>query len=356
MVGIKACQGPSHSPQFQDSCSQNRLKNGPFSPQNGPPHGTTARETPHRTPICNHSMVQFLWRKNGSPWRPPLDIRAIVLNFQDDLRWGFRGRGQIMVRQPIWNALAKTNRTTVHVRSRKPSCRHMPCAPINAKHHTTGGFVRDTLKWIWHPLLALLPCIKLYLRVPLTAGGGGGGAQKVRCGPATVLQPRLPSHGLHRLPSSIRVRPAIGPLRCTLSSLAWAGSVGGGGGGVSREPPHHRQNGSGGWIPIPPPAPTEEYAIQLDHQGDQLGRGCPCYQTTLPTVRRRPPPSPPGRRQRSDQHSGIGTRARRPPSPRRHFGIFFFLTRDRSSTKCPLRVHIAGHGSVTGPTLGMGLV
>ena len=34
----------------------------------------------------------------------------------------------------------------------------------------------------------------------------------------------------------------------------------------------------------------------------------------------------------------------------------FFLTRDRSSTKCPLRVHIAGHGSVTGPTLGMGLV
>ena len=27
--------------------------------------------------------------------------------------------------------------------------------------------------------------------------------------------------------------------------------------------------------------------------------------------------------------------------------FFFFLTRDRSSTKCPLRVHIAGHGSVT---------
>ena len=36
--------------------------------------------------------------------------------------------------------------------------------------------------------------------------------------------------------------------------------------------------------------------------------------------------------------------------------LFFFLTRDRSSTKCPLRVHIAGHGLVTGPTLGMGLV
>ena len=38
------------------------------------------------------------------------------------------------------------------------------------------------------------------------------------------------------------------------------------------------------------------------------------------------------------------------------FFFIFFLSRDRSSTKCPLRVHIAGHGSVTGPTLGMGLV
>ena len=29
---------------------------------------------------------------------------------------------------------------------------------------------------------------------------------KVKCGPATVLQPRLPSHGLHRLLSSIAVQ------------------------------------------------------------------------------------------------------------------------------------------------------
>ena len=36
--------------------------------------------------------------------------------------------------------------------------------------------------------------------------------------------------------------------------------------------------------------------------------------------------------------------------------FYLFLTRDRSSTKCPLRVHIAGHGSVTGPALVMGLV
>ena len=36
----------------------------------------------------------------------------------------------------------------------------------------------------------------------MDTGGGGGseyalGPQKVRCGSATVLQPRLPSHGLH---------------------------------------------------------------------------------------------------------------------------------------------------------------
>ena len=52
---------------------------------------------------------------------------------------------------------------------------------------------------------------------------GGAGAQKVRYGPATVLQPRLPSHGLHSLLSSVRVRLAIecpmGPLCCSLASL-----------------------------------------------------------------------------------------------------------------------------------------
>ena len=36
----------------------------------------------------------------------------------------------------------------------------------------------------------------------------------------------------------------------------------------------------------------------------------------------------------------------------------FFLTRDRSSTKCPLRVHIAGHGcmehSDSGPCIDWG--
>ena len=32
-----------------------------------------------------------------------------------------------------------------------------------------------------------------------------GGASRVRCGPATVLQPRLPPHGLHYLLSSICV-------------------------------------------------------------------------------------------------------------------------------------------------------
>ena len=36
------------------------------------------------------------------------------------------------------------------------------------------------------------------------------GLQKVRCGPATQLQPRLPSHGLHCLFSSI-VRSRLSP-------------------------------------------------------------------------------------------------------------------------------------------------
>ena len=49
-----------------------------------------------------------------------------------------------------------------------------------------------------------------------------GWPQRVRCGPAAVPQPRLPSHGLQCPLSSICVRPAIecpvGPLRCSLSS------------------------------------------------------------------------------------------------------------------------------------------
>jgi hypothetical protein len=36
-------------------------------------------------------------------------------------------------------------------------------------------------------------------------GGFQRGPQKVRCGPATVLQPRLPSHGLHRFLNSLRL-------------------------------------------------------------------------------------------------------------------------------------------------------
>ena len=50
----------------------------------------------------------------------------------------------------------------------------------------------------------------------------GEGPPKVRCGPAAVLQPRPPPHGLHRLLSSGRVRLASecpkGPLCCSLSS------------------------------------------------------------------------------------------------------------------------------------------
>ena len=38
------------------------------------------------------------------------------------------------------------------------------------------------------------------------------------------------------------------------------------------------------------------------------------------------------------------------------FLFCFFATGDRSSTKCPSRVHVAGHGSVTGPVSGVGWV
>ena len=57
-----------------------------------------------------------------------------------------------------------------------------------------------------------------------------GGGSKVRCGPATKLQPRLPSHGLHRLLSSIRVRVAwTVHSQCSAPSPPWVGWGGGGG-------------------------------------------------------------------------------------------------------------------------------
>ena len=47
--------------------------------------------------------------------------------------------------------------------------------------------------------------------------------QKVRCGPATMLQPRLPSQGLHSHLRSLRVRWTVHccsvPMFCSLSSL-----------------------------------------------------------------------------------------------------------------------------------------
>ena len=49
----------------------------------------------------------------------------------------------------------------------------------------------------------------------------GVGPQKVGCGPTTELQASLPSHGLHRLLSSLGMRLAsdcsLGPLCCPLS-------------------------------------------------------------------------------------------------------------------------------------------
>ena len=69
---------------IQEDHPKNRLKKGPFSPQNGPPHGTTARETPHSTPLCNHFVAQTQWKKNHPHCRHLLDAPAFVLNFKDN--------------------------------------------------------------------------------------------------------------------------------------------------------------------------------------------------------------------------------------------------------------------------------
>ena len=34
--------------------------------------------------LCNHLMVQSLWKKNGPHWRHLLDTLAIILDFQGD--------------------------------------------------------------------------------------------------------------------------------------------------------------------------------------------------------------------------------------------------------------------------------
>ena len=70
--------------QVQDNHLEKRSKNGSFSPQNGPPHGTTAWETPYCTPSCNPLTGQSLWKKNGPHWRRLLDAPVIIMNFQDD--------------------------------------------------------------------------------------------------------------------------------------------------------------------------------------------------------------------------------------------------------------------------------
>ena len=70
------------------------------------------------------------------------------------------------------------------------------------------------------------------------------GPPKVKCGPATVRQPRLPSRGVHCLVSSIRVRLAVecpmGPLCCSLPSLGLGWRCGLLGSGLYRQgTPHY---------------------------------------------------------------------------------------------------------------------
>ena len=42
----------------QDDCPQTWFKNGSFSPQHGPPCGTTTWYMPYWTPICHHLIAK----------------------------------------------------------------------------------------------------------------------------------------------------------------------------------------------------------------------------------------------------------------------------------------------------------
>ena len=68
----------------QDDRHETQLKNGSFSPQNGPPCGTTPWYMPYCTPFCHHLIAQSPWKNNGPHCKRPLDTPAIVLSFQDD--------------------------------------------------------------------------------------------------------------------------------------------------------------------------------------------------------------------------------------------------------------------------------
>ena len=68
----------------QDDRPETRLKNGLFSPQNGPPRGTTAWYMPYCTRICHHLIAQSLWKNNGPHWKHLHGTPTIVLNFHDD--------------------------------------------------------------------------------------------------------------------------------------------------------------------------------------------------------------------------------------------------------------------------------
>ena len=93
--------------------------------------------------------------------------------------------------------------------------------PTKARDSTNMG--------LGHPRASCLPSSStcaIEVRAQWPPVRASGGPQKVKCGPAPMLQPRLPSHGLHCLLSSLSVRLAskcsIRPLCCSLSSQTWA--------------------------------------------------------------------------------------------------------------------------------------
>ena len=110
----------------------------------------------------------------------------------------------------------------------------MADAQLNLQRHPTSSVRR-------RPLNKLLFHIGLDLRV------SRWGPQKVRYGPATGLQPRLPSHGLHFLLRSIRVLA----IECPIVPLVLRRNLPRRGGGG--RPPHP---------PPPPPARSSNRPLQ----------------------------------------------------------------------------------------------
>jgi hypothetical protein len=111
---------------------------------------------------------------------------------------------------------------------------------------------------------------------------GKGGPPKVRCGPTTLLQPRLPSHGLHCLFSSSQGRGindqsqgrggGLHPLWSCVENPCTGGTKWG-----SRFPPG---------LTFPPPTPYESISKSASFDVNNTDKGvvCACHGNTQPVT------------------------------------------------------------------------